>query len=230
MKRALAVLKPAMGYLLLSVFALPVLAQQPEAEGFVPYVGMKDQFTIALPVGWSVYDQQEVLTGKRGKTGPPVVFSSEVIDGRAMMSGDKQAALKVADQLSGIETGLLSGFALDRLPARYGMSCNGIDGEARARLLELLGRDPMFGRGRTIREKLHAEPTLIGGCQGLRVKGKGEARGGGGRILDVFAVSDGDVLFLFMLQPLEEHYAKNLGAFEKALSTLELALAPKGNR
>jgi hypothetical protein len=226
MKRALAVFKRAMRYLLFSVVAVPVLAQQP--EGFEPYIGMKDQFTLALPVGWSVYDQQEVLMGKRGKTGPPVVFSSEVIDGRALMSGDKQAALKVADQLSGIETGRLSGFALNRLPARYGMSCNGIDGQARARLLELLGNEPMFGRGRTIREKPHAEPTLIGGCQGLRVKGKGEARGGGGRILDVFAVSDGDVLFLFTLENLEEHYPKNLGTFEKVLSTLKLAVASKG--
>lgn len=207
--------------------SVPSLAQ--EVEDLLPYSGMKDQFELALPVGWSVYDQQEVLMGKRGKTGPPVVFSSEVIDGRAMMSGDKQAALKVADQLSGIETGRLSGFILDRLPARYGMSCNGIDGQARDKLLELLGSNPMFGRGRTIREKPHAEPTLIGGCQGLRVKGKGEARGGGGRILDVFAVSDGDVLFLFMLENLEEHYPKNLGTFEKVLSTLELAVAPKGN-
>jgi hypothetical protein len=196
----------------------------------VPYIGMKDQFTIALPVGWSVYDQLEVLTGKRGKTGPPVVFSSEAIDGRAMMSGDKQAALKVAEQLSGIETGRLSGFALDRLPARYGMSCNGIDGEARARVLELLGSDPMFGRGRTIEKKPYAEPILIGGCQGLRVKGKGGARGGGGRILDVYAVSDGDVLFLFKLENLEVHYPMNLGTFEKVLSTLELAVTPKGNR
>jgi|GEM_PF-6112493 len=228
MTHALAVFKRAMRYLLFSVVAMPVLAQQ--LEGIEIYVGMKDQFTIALPAGWSVYDQQEVLTGKRGKTGLPIVFSAEVIDGRAMMSGDKQAALKVADQLSGIETGRLPGFALDRLPARYGMSCNGIDGQARARLLELLGGDPMFGRGRTVREKPHAEPTLIGGCQGLRVKGKGEARGGGGRILDVFAVSDGEVLFLFKLENLEEHYPKNLGTFEKVLSTLELAVAQKGQR
>jgi hypothetical protein len=226
MKRALAVFKRAMLYLLFSVVAAPVLAQQP--EGFVPYVGMKDQFTLALPVGWSVYDQQEVLMGKRGKTGPPIVFSSEVIDGRAMMSGDKQALQKVLSQLSRIEVGLLAGFMLDRLPARYGMSCNGIDSQARDKLLELMGTDPMFGRGRTIREKPHAEPALIGGCQGLRVKGKSTASTGEGKILDVFAVSDGDVLFLFKLLNLDEHYPKNLGTFEKVLSTLELAVASKG--
>lgn len=227
MKHLLVGRKPAMLLLLLSVVVVPVLAQQP--EGFEPYLGMRDQFALALPVGWSVYDQQEVLMGKRGKTGPPVVFSSEVIDGRAMMSGDQQALQKVLDQLGRVEIGLLAGFMLDRLPAKKGMSCNGFDSKARKKLLDLMGTDPMFGRGRTTREKPHAEPAIIGGCQGLRVKGKGTASTGGGKVLDVFAVSDGEVLFLFKLLNLDEHYPKNLGTFEEVLSTLKLAVASKGS-
>jgi hypothetical protein len=212
---------------LLSLVVVLVLAQQP--EGFEPYLGMKDQFTLALPVGWSVYDQQEVLMGKRGKTGLPVVFSSEVIDGQAMKSGGQQALDKVLGQLTSVEIGLLESFTLDRLPAKKGMSCNGMDSKAQKQLLDLMGTDPMFGRRQTIRVKPHAEPAIIGGCQGLRVKGKGASSTGEGKVLDVFAVSDGEVLFLFKLLNLDEHYPKNLVTFEKVMSTLKMALASKGS-
>jgi hypothetical protein len=163
------------------------------------------------------------------KTGLPIVFSSETIDGRAMMSGEQDAARKVAQQFVGIESGQLPGFVLDRLDASYGMSCKGIDGRARKKLLELLASDPMFGGGRNAVKKLDVQPTLIGGCQGLRVKGKSEPRDGEATILDVFAVSDGEVLFLFKLQNLEGNYATNLGTFERALATLQLAVARKAS-
>lgn len=48
--------------LLLSVIATPVLGGQP--EGFETYLGMKDQFTLALPEGWSVYDQGLVMESR----------------------------------------------------------------------------------------------------------------------------------------------------------------------
>ncbi len=96
--------------------AVPALAEAP--EGFQPFLGMKDQFELALPSGWSAFDQAAILTGKPGKTGPPVVFSSEPIDGQAMMSGDEQALQKVVGQLSSVEVGALAGFTLDRLPAK----------------------------------------------------------------------------------------------------------------
>jgi len=211
-----------------SLVATPLQAQQP--EGFEPYLGMKDQFEISLPVGWSVYDQGAVLSGKPSKTGLPIVFSSELIDGEAMKSGGGQAVEKVLKQLSGVEVGAISGFSLERVPAKKGTSCNGFDKKAEKKLLALLGTDPMFGSGRTIREKPHAEPAAIGGCQGIRVRGKGTTSTGEGKMLDVFAVSDGEVLFLFVLRNLDENYPKIVGTFEKAISTLKLAAAPTGGK
>jgi hypothetical protein len=205
--------------LVLWFVSIPSLAQ--EVEYLQPYSGMKDQFELALPTGWSVFDQGMVLTGKPSKTGP-VVFCSEPIDVKAMMSGDRRALEKVADQLASVETGSLAGFMLDRLPAKKGMSCRGFDAKAQRLLLDLMGTDPMFGPGRTTREKPHAEPFVVGGCQGLRIKGKGTARTGDGKNLDLFAVSDGDVLFLFKLLNLDEHYPKNIGIFERIVSTLRL--------
>ncbi len=206
------------------LFTAPALAQ--EADAFEPYFGMKDQFALALPRGWGVYDQGAVLSGKSAKTGPPVVFSAELIDGQAMMSGDKEALQKVLDQLSRVESGALASFRLDRIAAIKGTSCNGFDTKAQKKVLGLIGTDPMFGRGRTIREKLHAEPIVVGGCQGLRVRGKGTASTDVGKTLDVFAASDGDVLFLFVLDNRDEHYSNNVSTFERVISTLRLAVAP----
>ena len=101
---------------------------------------MKDQFEIALPAGWSVYDQAPVVGAVPGKGGPPVVFSSEVIDGKAIASGDREALRKVLSQMSGVEVGSIPGFMLDRLPARKGMSCKGFDKSAEKQLLDLLGK------------------------------------------------------------------------------------------
>jgi hypothetical protein len=44
----------------------------------------------------------------------------------------------------------------------------------------------------------------------------------GGKNLDVFALSDGEVLFLFELFNLDEHYPGNVATFEKIVSTVKL--------
>jgi hypothetical protein len=214
--------------LALGVVAIPVVAQEPVE--LQPYLGMKAQFEISLPAGWSVLDQGMVLTGKSSRTGLPIVFSAELIDGKAMMSGNKEMVLKVADQLADVEVGRIPGFVVERLPAKKGMSCSGFDSEAQKAVLSLLGRDQMFGLGRTIREKPHADQLVSGGCQGLRVRGKGAARTGDGKILDVFVVSDGEVVFFFKLLNLHEHYPKNVGTFERIVSTVKLNAAPKSGK
>ncbi len=213
---------PAAASLLLLVVTLRVFADPP--EGFAVYEGLKEQFVLSLPAGWSVFNQYELLTGGPGELGT-VAFCSEVIDGKAMMSGDGEAARKVANQFVRLEIGLIPGFLLDRIPARKGMSCNGFEKNARKEVLKLVSQDPMFGRGGT-REKPRAEAVSVGACRGLRIKGKGVASTGAGKMMDIFAVSDGDVLYLFELLNLEEHYAKNVGVFEEVLSTLRIGASP----
>lgn len=145
-----------------------------------------------------------------------------------MGSGDEGAIEKLFDQLIGVELGDVLGFMLDRGPAKRGMSCEGFEGKAEKKLLKLVGADPMFGPGRTTRQEPQAEPVTVGGCQGLRVKGKGTARDGDGKNLDVLAVSDGEVLFLFKLLNLDDYYSKNVVTFEQVLSTIDLAVAKRG--
>ena len=50
----------------------------------------------------------------------------------------------------------------------------------------------------------------VGSCQGSRYKGEGKK---GTWILDVRAVSDGEVLYLFSLRNTDENYASNIDTF-----------------
>ena len=195
---------------------------QPTVE-LAPWTGMQDQFTLSLPAGWSVLDQQEAVAGRRAPTGPPVVFSAEAIDAAAMRSGDRDALRRVIVQLAGVEVGRIPGFMLDRLPARAGMACAGFDAAAVDALLTLMRTDPMFGRERTVRQPPQARPIDVGGCVGQRVHGQGTTATGAGKNLDVVAMSDGRVLYLFKLLNTDEHRPKNLPLFEHVLSTVQLA-------
>lgn len=212
--------------LLLLACTVPGSAGVP--EGFETYEGLKEQFVLSLPVGWSVYNQVEALTGSPGETGT-VAFSAETLDSKAipeaMKSGDQERINKLMEQLARLEIGEAQGFFLERLTAKKGMSCSGFETKAEKKVLKLMGTDPMFGPDRTTHQEPQGEPVTIGGCQGLRFKGKGETRSGDPKIFDVFAFSDGKVLYLFQLLNIEEHYAVNVGIFEEVLSTLELAVS-----
>jgi hypothetical protein len=62
------------------------------------------------------------------------------------------------------------------------------------------------------------------------LRGKGTASTGDGKILDVFAISDGEVVFFFKLLNVDEHYPKNVGTFERIVLTVKLTAAPRSGK
>jgi hypothetical protein len=217
----------------ISLGTVPLHAEPP--EGFEPYLGLKFHFEIALPKGWSVLDPKlQRSDAERAVPDPATVvafgalrFTPEYF----LSKGDdpvaaKQASLKMDEQMKWVDRGVLPGFLLQRAPAEKGMSCEGFDPSATKSLLEHLGDHSMFHSKAAIREKLHAEPITIGGCRGLRVRGKGTSPDGEAQSMDVFTFSNDKVLFMFLMDNLDEYYAKNVGNFEKAMSTLKLAATP----
>jgi hypothetical protein len=66
----------------------------------------------------------------------------------------------------------------------------------------------------------------LGGCHGVRfvleAHKKDPAKH---RVLDVRAVSDGNVLYLFSLRNKGAHYATNLAAYDGALASVRFTLA-----
>jgi hypothetical protein len=183
-------------------------------DGYPVFDGLKDQFTIALPAGWSAYDQTQALGGKAGLRGT-IVFSAE----RLTKEGETLADPAV---MARADTGDLPSFFVDRKSAAKGMTCAKFTKSAAYNLGVLLTEDPIFGalRRRFSATPIHHDPISVGGCRGYHYKGEGK---NGSWILDVRAVSDGKTLYLFSLRNTAENFGKNLGTFEKAMETLRLA-------
>jgi hypothetical protein len=184
-----------------------------EPEGSYRYEGLKAQFTISLPEGWHVYKQSEAVTGRPSSMGL-VIFSKEPVTKPNETVADAALLWKV-------DTGEVSSFFVDRIPPTdTGMSCDNFSITAAYRVGIGLTKDPMFGAVRQWFGRatpLDHKRIQLGGCQGFRYEGRGKNNES---ILDVRAVSDGKVIYLFMLRNRAEHYSKNVETFDKALETV----------
>lgn len=220
--------------------------------------GLKDQFTIVLPEGWSVYDLEAALTGKPGLYGI-VFFSAEpvMVPGEKMANPDFLEASRevfLSEGFQKAERGDVPSFFVDRHPAGKGMSCSRLTKSARSQIELMVRNDPAIGgpgRGQLAQFNLMAgiDPPLGGlerqmiflpksprrslirlaGCQALKLEGKGKDGSEKWR-RDVRAVSDGKTLYLFSLRSTADNFARNLGAYEAALATLRLSPERKTQR
>lgn len=183
--------------------------------------GIHDQFAITLPDGWSVYDQTEALSGKPSAVGM-VFFSAEPVAKSGATTAD-------AELLAKVDTGELASFFVQRMPADKGMACDKLSRGAIYDIGTRINKDPvvstvggkLFGGGLAPGHK----DVELGGCHGVRyVIGAHKDDPAKHWIVDVRAVSDGKVLYLFSLRNKADHYAKNLEIFEQAIATVRLKL------
>jgi hypothetical protein len=182
----------------------------------LPASGIEGQFTITLPDGWSAYDQNRAVFKKESPYGI-VVFSAQPVTKPGEATAD--AAL-----LAQVDRGDIPSFFVDRSAAGKGAKCEQLSKTEIYNIGTSLNQDPraggarrMFGGG--IAPK-HTD-TSIGGCKGVKFfiesnKDNPEKHW----IIDVRAVSDGKVRYLFSLRNRGENYPKNLDTYEKALETL----------
>jgi len=205
--------RAAIAVALTSTVAVPAPLQEP----LVPFEGLKEQFTISLPAGWTVYNQTEVLSGKPGPHGM-LFFSAEPV---------AKPGEKIADQaaLRRVDTGEIPSFFVDRHLAMKGMSCSKF--KADYEVATMVGNDPVFGGA--MRRMLRPLPPKskrveLAGCQGVKIEGRGHMGPEKTEwVIDVRAVSDGKTLYLFSLRNTATNYSKNLETFERALATLKLS-------
>ena len=179
---------------------------------FKTYEGHKQQFLIDIPEGWSAYEQMAVITGPR-PTGM-VIFSEENI---ANMENLGQQL----DAMARWDIGIMPSFFVDRHPKNKKMSCNYFEKKETKSVTKMLKKDNMFARDRKVITPLTVTPISLGGCKGIRLKGETEKQDGTRWVMDVHAVSDGEILYLFSLRNIKENYEKNLSVYEKAMSTVK---------
>ena len=127
-----------------------------------------------------------------------------------------------AEVIKKIDTGEIPSFFVQQMPAEKGMSCTGFTDKAEKWVREMVS----FGRGATILEAPHSEPSPVAGCKGVRVRGSGQAPGGNAPwVVDMYAASDGKTLYIFSLRNHADNFKKNAEVFQKAVSTARLAAA-----
>lgn len=189
-------------------------ADTPPQE-WVPYEGQKSQFTISLPKGWLTHDQSQMP----GVKGPDV----NLVFFYASQAGLEFGGADDVKLLTGIDSGEIPSFFVQRIPAKNGVSCVGFSEKAEKDVFKMVTRDPIVGKGATILDAPRSESTQVGGCVGIRIRGAGQPAGGSvPHTLDVYAVSDGKVLYLFSLRNRTENYEKNVEIFQKSVATAKL--------
>jgi len=191
----------------------------PEARTeFAPYEGLKDQFTIALPVGWLAHDQSADI----GKPGPyGVVVFSPVNLGRTEVTDDQKALDELRRVAVGVDSGEIPSLAVDRHKAERGMSCEAINDNARKRAVNVYETSLMGNNGHLFgTTEVKAMP--VGGCQGLRVRIRSRDPEGNETHTLVYAVSDGRTTYDFFLRNGKEFFEKNLPIFEQMVATLKI--------
>jgi hypothetical protein len=194
----------------------PPPAAENSPEGFVPYEGLKEQFTIALPQGWTAYDQSRALKGAPGRYGMVFFLASKDLtsDTAAGPSMPVEVMVKV-------DTGEVPSFFVQREAAGKGMSCTGFSEKAEKTVVDLIGKDAAFKKNAL--EPAHAEPASVGGCKGVRVRAKSQPQNGSSWVADAYMASDGETLYIFSLRNRGENFDKNAEVFHKAVSTIRLS-------
>jgi hypothetical protein len=192
-------------------------------EGFVLYEGQKDQFTIAIPQGWVARNPSQILQVK----GASSSLSNIVYFYLAPQTASQDMSPpEVQKMIRSIDAGDIPSFFVQKLTAEDGMSCGGFSEKAQKSVFNRLNGDPMFSLRAIIVEMPRSEAISLGGCKGVRVYGTGQADGENTpRTTDIHAVSDGKVLYLFVLRGTADNYKKNAGTFKKSLATARLTEA-----
>jgi len=188
-------------------------------EGFVLYKGSEGQFTIGIPKDWTAYDQGQAMKAAGMNVGGR--FSDMIIFYQS--KGPTSQLLFSPELMATVDTGETPSFFLQKLPAEKGTSCAGFTEKAKKKLVDIIGNDPHF-KGKNASEPAHGDPAIVGGCQGLRVRAKGQMENGL-RVADAYIASDGQRIYVFSLRNSGEYFDKNAGTFQKAVSTIKLSAA-----
>lgn len=185
-----------------------------EPTRFALYEGSREQFIIWLPEGWVAANdeskEEKDLMTPAGK----IVFGPE--------SAQTRQWRKNKEIMEKYDTGELSSFSIQRFPLKFDICCRSFPETARREVLKMVYKDPMFDRKNKPLERFRADSVVVGGCVGIRIKGRTQQPDGTVWVMDTYAFADGEILYLFTLKNMIEHYDRDLPIFEQSVSTLRI--------
>lgn len=196
-----------------SLITMLVLAPLTMSAAAAQDQGPRDQYTIDLPEGWIERDQSR-LVGRQDGLGGIVLFSS--VDFPSMEYEQQlQAMFK-------IESGEIPSFFVERVPAKNKLMCDNFSDKALKETAKYVKQDNIFGRGAEVIRELSSTPITLAGCRGYRLQAETRMPNGVTWVIDVRAVSDGTLLYLFGFRNHKSHYDANVALYEEILGTLLL--------
>jgi hypothetical protein len=188
------------------------------------YTGHEEQFVLNIPEDWFAYDQTAQIKGSASAVGM-VIFSSA--DLSKIMIRTPDSGISLEEQIDAgvkLDRGEIPNFFVDRVPAARGSDCNGFSKKAVKNILRMLRGDPMWTQGWVVDDDLSLVETMtIGGCEGLHFHGRSRSPEGTQRVMDVRAVSDGEVVYLFSVRASQPYFDVNSPVYEAAVASVNLS-------
>jgi len=198
-------------------------AQYDVPAGFEPYLELEGQLTLAIPRGWSAYHRALTATDRHGFWGE-AIFSPEPVVSPTEQDPERREELR-RQALRAIDSGEAGAFFVERREARRGMRCEGFSDKAVQLLQQWVAEDPLFEQGRSVDESVRTLPVVIDDCNGLRVVRHSRQPDDVERVLDLRAISDGEIVFLFGLRSQADRYDEDLKRFETAMGSVRFSVA-----
>jgi hypothetical protein len=198
-------------------------AQYEVPEGFRTYDELDGQFTMGIPVEWSISHRTLIATEESGYWGE-VIFSDEPVVSDAGPDVELREKQR-REALRAIDDGESGAIFVDRREALRGMRCEGFSEKAIASLEQWASEDPLFDQGRGVEESRRTEPTIIDGCTGVRIVWRRRLPEQAERVLDLRVIADEKIVFLFGLRTQSDRYDEDLVVFQKAVASVRLSVA-----
>ena len=189
--------------------------------GYEAYQGLKEQFTIELPSGWHVVDQNAVI-GQPGPYGVVVFSAQETGIGKRLEPAESEAMMATMRKIS---TGEIPSFIVERSPNQKGRTCAGYDKKAVKKVTGIMSDPAAMGRGAKLVGAPATEVVPVGGCTGVKVNARFLSSAGTPESLLVYSVSDGRIDYDIGLRGEDTFFEVNLADFEKAVASMRLTAA-----
>jgi hypothetical protein len=196
-------------------------AQFTAPEKLEAYTELDHVIAVAVPQDWSSYHHEMVSTEGSVFWGT-VIFTPELMTSDASENHLEGTERELA--LEAIQRGETTAWIIRRVQSGGGMSCDGFTKKALKTLAGWITRDPFLGVPFEATDSAVFEPSTIGVCQGVRMSLHADDSTTPVPVLEVRAVSQGDVTLILGLRTTDRDHETDLELFEAALPTVKFAV------
>lgn len=196
------------------------------APGYQAYEGPDRKCALAIPEGWSAYLESLVVVAGHSAWGTTILSAEPIRTIETKADG----AVRTVDDLElldAILAGESPGFFVERARASRGMSCTGLSASARDRVLTRARQDIVFGEDFEVLAAPAATVDTVGGCEALHVVGRSRRPDGADLVLELYAATSGETLYVFGLRALADRYEDHRKAFAASVASVKFAASPR---